>query len=370
MDDRQHFDLDSVIPFLLDRNLITLDAIVSNDVSVVAEPRRNRNFRVEVADSGYFIKHPEKLSAGSLQSTANEAKFLLYAASIDGTAARFLPTLVLEDSELHLTVLELLPRHQTLWAYFETFQYPQFPIRLCANVGRALGELHAVLANVGPSHAPPAWLKSTPPWVGHIHMPAISMLSSLTPGAEEVISIVQKSDVMGAALDQIPKLWKPHSIIHGDIKADNILLEPDCDFRFVDWEMAQLGDPAWDVAGFIQELVMVWLMQFARMPSADVQTALDEAKLPWAVVRLAIQRFWRAYLEYAGVAASQRKGVATTVTHYVAARMIQTAYEATMSRWPMSAPVVLCMQICDNILADVRHAARNFLGLIEEGDAS
>jgi hypothetical protein len=43
--------------------------------------------------------------------------------------------------------------------------------------------------------------------------------------------------------------WRSIALIHGDLKEDNVLLSADGHVRIVDWEMARLGDPAWDLAG-------------------------------------------------------------------------------------------------------------------------
>ncbi len=55
--------------------------------------------------------------------------------------------------------------------------------------------------------------------------------------------------------------WSPETLIHGDLKLDNCLLE-DADgtevrLRLIDWELAGLGDPVWDLATAVQEFLLL-----------------------------------------------------------------------------------------------------------------
>ncbi len=51
-------------------------------------------------------------------------------------------------------------------------------------------------------------------------------------------------------------LWRQETLIHGDIKSDNILVgtpldrheAPEETVWIVDWEFVEIGDPAWDLA--------------------------------------------------------------------------------------------------------------------------
>lgn len=59
--------------------------------------------------------------------------------------------------------------------------------------------------------------------------------------------------------------WRPIALIHADLKHDNVLVETASGaarVRVLDWEMARVGDPAWDLAGLATRLLM------ARGPDA------------------------------------------------------------------------------------------------------
>ncbi len=58
-------------------------------------------------------------------------------------------------------------------------------------------------------------------------------------------------------LREARSLWRSLALIHADLKHDNVLLEegPECRVCVVDWEMARVGDPAWDLAGLLARLL-------------------------------------------------------------------------------------------------------------------
>jgi aminoglycoside phosphotransferase (APT) family kinase protein len=53
--------------------------------------------------------------------------------------------------------------------------------------------------------------------------------------------------------------WRARCLIHGDLKHDNVLIRRGTgglEVAIVDWEMARIGDPAWDLAALAMRLPM------------------------------------------------------------------------------------------------------------------
>jgi len=88
-----------------------------------------------------------------------------------------------------------------------------------------------------------------------------------------------------AGLRRARGAWRRLCLVHCDLKQDNVLLDeaaaPPC-ATVVDWEMARIGDPAWDLAG-----------PFSRLLLAAGET-------PWTAATEAALAAWvRAYAEAA-----------------------------------------------------------------------
>ncbi|TFI52253.1 aminoglycoside phosphotransferase family protein [Mastigocladus laminosus UU774] len=71
------------------------------------------------------------------------------------------------------------------------------------------------------------------------------------------VETVQSVD---AELRLLSEQWQPDSLIHFDVRDDNILIagsksNQDCPIRLVDWELAGFGDPLYDVGTVLGQLV-------------------------------------------------------------------------------------------------------------------
>lgn len=85
------------------------------------------------------------------------------------------------------------------------------------------------------------------------------------------------------AIDQVARRWRPTHFVHGDFKADNVLVRTDPRLReqppvvIVDWEMAGIGDPMWDIGSFIGSLLLVWIQTLAPHAASEAALAGQDA---------------------------------------------------------------------------------------------
>jgi aminoglycoside phosphotransferase (APT) family kinase protein len=111
-----------------------------------------------------------------------------------------------------------------------------------------------------------------------------------------------EADQLGNRLAHRVPAMQRSSVVHGDFRLDNVLVDPSDPGRItavLDWEMATLGDPMtdiglllvyWDGLGSIPNPIVEGLGQAAGFPSGTTlvewyaeRIALDLADLPWYV---------------------------------------------------------------------------------------
>jgi hypothetical protein len=126
---------------------------------------------------------------------------------------------------------------------------------LVAELGRMLGVLHG--------HGTRAGLRDLParrPWILDVpagRMPAIAVGND--PAGRLVEEIAQCAPV-AAAITSVGRAWTTRTVIHGDVKFDNVLVAHDR-MLLVDWELAGLGAPVWDLAGVVDGLLIPLCMK-------------------------------------------------------------------------------------------------------------
>jgi hypothetical protein len=363
-------DLNGVTRFLLERRLIEPGAVVDGDLTVTSVARRNCNFLVRSAGgSGYLIKQPGDPAAGGAETVRREAEFLdfCFREPAAAEAVRFLPRLVCYDDAAVVLVQELVADSVPLWSFYQALEKAALD-GVAGALGTALGTVHRVFRRLGPADADGlSRLPSGEPWALWFHEPRPGLLTELGPANAEVLRIVQSEAGLAGRLDHARRLWRRETLIHGDVKADNVLVRPPGATRaaawLVDWELVQVGDPAWDLAGALQETVLVWLRSMPTTEPSEVESMVASARVPLGFLWCGTRALWHTYQEAARCGGDEADSLLTRAVTYSAARLIHSTYEELYGKEQLTARAVLCLQLAANILADPRHARTQLYGL-------
>ena len=294
--------------------------------------------------------------------------------------ARFLPRMLLRDRDRALHALELIPDASTLAAYHLGRSPDEFPVAASRELGNRLGTLHRVFQLPGLANDPRLnWLSRSLPWVFGAHRkPTPAMLADLSPAGSRVFRIIQSQAGLGAALENLSQMWRHETLIHGDIKSDNILVGSPRDRHeaageavwIVDWEFVQLGDPAWDLASALHDFLVFWTSSMPLEPDLSAETRIDQARYPLLALRPAIRALWQGYHKATGLDAPGNEPEAYTLLRravaFSAARLIMAAHELSLEHEELPAQAVLLLQLGANILADPDSGQFQLYGLPRE----
>jgi Phosphotransferase enzyme family len=363
----RNLTVDTATPYLVEHNLVGVDAIVEGDLEIIDAGRRNQSLKVARKHGpGYLIKQP---GAGDFATDATircEAGFYAHCQNDPGASdlRNYMPALHGWDEDRGLLVLELVDG-RPLWAHYAGSAPPEFPSDAAGPLGDALGTLHRIFRQ-GTSR--PDWMAEligSPPWILFAHRPTPEMYARLSPANLQVLKMLQSNRRLTAGLDGLRSEWVGDTLIHNDIKGDNILVCMDAGVkvRLIDWELIQIGDAAWDVGAVLRDFLNYWLLSVPLSGDLSAEQMLAGARVPLAKLHPAARVFWQAYRASAKIDAVAARVFWRRSLCFAAARMAQAAYELSSNMHEPPNLAVAMLQLAANILAYPRDASLHLFGI-------
>lgn len=289
---------------LLAHGLLTSRDVVERGVLVTERSRSHSVLVVAVGDGdGLVVKQAAPEHGGDPARLCREAD--LYAAAATRPGLRAVIPRCPHASPGRL-VLEYTPGETLLEHHHRPGPCDPAVSRA---LGAALGSAHRALAD-----DPPNGFAGPLPWV----------LDALEAGGDA--SFAWEDARIAAALQAVPEpvrvhealaearaRWRVEHVIHGDLKWDNVLLADPVapTVRIIDWELATVGDPAWDLAGALQE--------YSALGVARGEDPVGHGD--------AVAALWAGYLDAAGPAVADVAGLVARSERFAGARLLQTACE-------------------------------------------
>ena len=359
------FAEDDLVPYLLRRELICESSVVQDDLSIINLSRRNRNFGIlRKRGQSYLLKQGTDQERNA--SIANEAKVyqFFFSATESDDFPRFLARYFGYDPDEHVLFLEFLVDTEDLQKHH--VRSGRFSTRIAAAIGTALSLLHQ--KNCKNTEGNAEIFRCPPPWVFSIHHPDIGILLDSSEASIQVIQIIQRYPEFCRLLDQLRHGWRAEAIIHSDLKWDNCLVSGTAGnrmLRIVDWELAGVGDAAWDVGSIFSAYLSFWLLFVPIAASMEPMDSLRVARFPLEKMQPALRSFWASYVLGMKLDAMTAERMLILATKYAAARLAQTSYEQMYLSTQLIGNVVCSLQLSLNILQRPKEASIHLLGISE-----
>ena len=227
-------------------------------------------------------------------------------------------------------------------------------VGLASSLGAALRRLHDEGRDIG--RGLPA--ASTGP-VGD-HRPTPADMRRFSAGAMEVIVLLQRASSLCTRLDRLCVPPPAETLIHADVRMENVMVGGPAGVRLVDWEYSGCGEGLWDVAMAMAWCVSAWLSSIPQIPAVSPDRLMSEAALPLDGFRPGLGAMWRSYrdgLPDDGGAALRR------CLELVSVRLVQIAVEAARDSEDLRAVSAMHLQLADNLLERPEALSRRLLGL-------
>ncbi|WP_237479838.1 phosphotransferase family protein [Lichenibacterium dinghuense] len=282
--------------YLRDAGLCSAADVVGEDFAVSETGRRNRNFVVRRAGPhSLFVKqipmmHPEVV--GSLRREAACAQLAQEAG--EGLRLRSsMPVLLRYDPVAHILVYRFVEGAENLNQ--RVVRDGPLTIGQAERIGTALAACHSETARPGALLGLAPLLKAEPPWLFNVVQQPHAVMPGMNEPRRRVIGALQQCPEVLNGMERLRAGWRRLCLMHGDVKFDNILVggAGDDAMLLIDWELAELGDPLWDVASALAAIVQPWLIGAvvagkSAAPQAAGSAVVDAARGLWSAYLSAV----------------------------------------------------------------------------------
>lgn len=274
---------------------------------------------------------------------------------------RLLPGFRLHDAENRVLVTDYLSAHRPLAGASSRSLLGR---GVAVGMARHLGRLHAVTPEsvVGANALPTAPEPPAAIWeeVGP------ETIAAQPDAFAELIQQVQETPGLAESLARIRASWTPSSLIHGDLKRDNILWRPrrapaPADLRLIDWELAHWGDPTWDAGSAVGDYLHGWLATISPTRTGGLNDWIAAASIPYPRIQAAISTFWMAYRHARGLTPREAAALTPRVIVSAGTFLVHRALAAAMTHGTVTSGALCTLQVACRFLRAPDDAARGVL---------
>jgi hypothetical protein len=353
--------------YLMSKGLISAQSVVDGDFVLAEAGRRNRNFKVlRRKQPGLFVKQIKSTEAQAISTIEREAAFYRAVHSDPRYAplAGMIPKFVDYEPSRRALALSLTENAESVSEHhMRQAQIPESTARL---IGTALGIAHSY----GPTMLADANTRSLfpyqAPWPMTLEQTGYSFLNNFTPIGPQLSAAIQQLPRLQPMLSALRPLYQYDSLIHGDMKWDNCLLSSrdgvEMNLTIVDWELADIGDGAWDVATIFKEYLVAAILNASARQSAAAQNQPAPLAQTIETMQPSIRAFWKAYVMARALNADAGRYLDRAV-RYTAARMIIAVLEYLNASPQFSVLGPIMLQTAMNLLEAPQVAAMQMIGV-------
>jgi hypothetical protein len=335
---------------------------------------RNRNFAVISADGarGFFVKQLRAQDPESFEMLWREARvYELASRDPDFAALREVsPPFFGFDAATRATVLgardgeSLMQLHRRLG---------HFPSEIGEQLGRVLATVHLRVGRDAAANPPRGLFNLEPPGILTAHRGG-PLVRWLGPGQMLLVEHVRDNKSLARLLDELAATWQRDALIHGDIKFENCVVaaganerdESDSgartEIKLVDWELADFGEPAWDLGSLVQSYFALCLLNAPAALRGSLREQLRASSANFDSMRRAVAAFWRVYQKVVALDEQARRTFIERALLCAAARLIQSAIEVMHGQLRPSPDALSLLAASIEVTTNTREIARG-LGL-------
>ena len=357
-----------ILRYLIQRGRLTSESLFAGDVQVIDVSRRNHNFKIVSRDGAFLIKHGVNAETASSLSCEAAVYELLHSdtESRRTRMADHVPAYYGYDAANHVLILGLIIDAEDVRTYQDRRR--NVSTRIAASMGGILGTFHSLRCLESKALGTSSF-RNEPPWVLSLHRPRFNVFRELSSANLRIVRVIQECDEFSNSFDTLSRAWVPDRLIHSDVKWDNWVVLPRSSSQrtlrlsLIDWELASIGDPAWDVGSVLAGYLSLWLSSIPILEEGPSERLLALARYPLERIQSAVRAFWMSYVRRVDLFGLNAEQCLLKAIRYAAARLVQTEFEQSRTASRVTANTICALQLSLNMMLRPMDSALLLLGL-------
>ncbi|WP_162386254.1 aminoglycoside phosphotransferase family protein [Spirosoma endbachense] len=361
----------TIAHYLLDKGYLSSESILDGRFTAHLASSRNTNYLInrDANKGSLFVKQVQAWDQEKIETLRTEATCYWLAENEAEYAQlrKFLPPYLAFDSQNHILITEAVQGAISLNDFY--LQQRSFPLQLATRQAELLGSFHKTIARSvqdAPSfrlfrkQEPVVFLWSSsgfPAYSGH-----------QSQAERQMVQLITKNEDYMTRLSAVREKWEATSLIHGDIKPANFLINQDApstghyDLRLIDWETADIGDPCWDVAAIFQSYLFYWIYH-EPLQGQSAQNSYASYGFSLETMQPSMRQFWQTYIRLMDWTAEEAEANLSKIVGYCALKLIHTCYETIQQASTMPLHSARLLQLSLNMLRSPDEAIWSVLGI-------
>ena len=349
----------NICHYLLDKGFIDVKLITDGYFTSHLIQSRNNSFIVNKKIEGQqslFVKQVKNSNPDNLETLRNEATCYWLANNEPSFEAltNFLPKYYNYDYISNILVIEYLKNAISLNDYYESRN--DFSLDMAEKIADLLSSFHNnIFDKIKNSKSINLFRKAIPFVFTLVGNRQKSWSNNNNQAELKMLELINQTPNFSTLVDEVRNSWKQTSLIHGDIKSANLLIEKNKKLSLIDWELADIGDPCWDLAAVFQIFFLHYI--YAELKSGQSSNSHLEKVKP------SLNHFWNRYSEKMKFTETQKKSDLTKSLQFSALKLIHTCFESTVTSNQLMPSSAKMLQLSLNILKNPQESLTSFFDI-------
>jgi len=345
--------------YLTNKGFLDIDDLMNGDFQLTQSQSRNSIFQVSRGNkTGLFVKQLVSMDTQNVYLMQKDATvhYMIHKLDIFKNVKQFVPKYFGYDPKTQVLVTGYFPDAQNLVEWSEARK--ELSVDQGVEIATILSAFHLDLTEEIPNNSSLQFFNRDLPWILNIS----SMPNNQT---DTLLKMIEDDEFLSTQLEEMRHNWSGDSMVHGDIKLVNFVAVNEDGkekVKVIDWEIANIGDPLWDVAGLLQSYLFFWITKLVAGPNGFQLIAGQEYLDAPNRIKVT-SAFWKVYVEKQSWTKEEEEKAKIKTMKYVAARLLQSAKELNQfNPNQLASNSTLILQITKSILQSPEGAAKEYLG--------